>query len=91
VFLSSNLISWNARKQHMISRSSTEEEYKAIVDATTEIVWLQTFLKELNIPSPTTARLWCDNIGVKYLSTNLVFYDKSKHIKGDYHFVMGFL
>jgi hypothetical protein len=50
-------------------------------------MWIQTLLKELNIPSPMAARLWCDNIGAKYLSANPVFHDRSKHIEVDYHFV----
>jgi hypothetical protein len=87
VFLGSNLISWNARKQNIVSRSSTEAKYKAIPDTTTEIMWVQTLLKELNLPSPSAAMLWCDNIGAKYLSANPVFHDRSKHIEVDYHFV----
>jgi hypothetical protein len=87
MFLGSNLISWNARKQNTMSISSTEAEYKAIGDTTTEIMWVQTLLKELNIPSPSKAILWCDNIGAKYLSANPVFHDRSKHIEVEYHFV----
>jgi hypothetical protein len=87
VFLGSNLISWSARKQSTVSRSSTEAEYKAIADATAEVMWIQTLLKELNIPVPKAARLWCDNIGAKYLSARPVFHGRSKHIEVDYHFV----
>jgi hypothetical protein len=87
VFLGSNLIFWSARKQSTISRLSTEAEYKAIADATAEIIWVQTLLKELNIFSPKAARLWCDNLGAKYLSANPVFHDMLKHIEVDYHFV----
>jgi hypothetical protein len=37
VFFGTNLISWSARKQPTVSRSSTEAEYKAIANATTEM------------------------------------------------------
>ena len=38
VFLGSNLISWCAKKQATISRSSTEVECMALANATTEIM-----------------------------------------------------
>jgi histone deacetylase 1/2 len=38
VFLGSNLVSWCATKQPTVSRSSTEVEYKALANATTEDV-----------------------------------------------------
>ena len=38
VFFGSNLISWRARKQATVSRSSTEVEYKSLANATAEII-----------------------------------------------------
>jgi histone deacetylase 1/2 len=87
VFLGHNLISWSARKQATVSRSSTEVEYKSLANATTEVMWVQTLLTELGISHPLAARLWCDNIGATYLSANPVFHARTKHIEVDYHFV----
>jgi hypothetical protein len=87
VFFGSNLISWCAKKQPIISRSSTEAEYKAMATATAELMWLQSLVKELHISCPKMARLWCDNMGAKYLSCDPVFHGRMKHIEVDYHFV----
>ena len=86
VFLGTNLVSWSARKHATVSRSSTEAEYKALANATTELIWVQTLLKELRVNHSPVARLWCDNIGATYLSANPVFHARTKH-KVDYHFV----
>jgi hypothetical protein len=87
VFLSSNLISWSSRKQVTVSRSSTEYGYKALTDVIAELMWLQVLLKELRISLPSTARLWCDNLGATYLSASPVFHARMKHIEVDFHFV----
>jgi hypothetical protein len=57
IFLGSNLISWSAIKQVTVSRSSTEVEYKSLANGTTEAMWVQSILKELNVPNPPAARL----------------------------------
>jgi hypothetical protein len=58
-----------------------------MVDATTEIMWVQSVLNELGISRPHGAQLWCDNIGAKYLSSNPIFHGRMKHVEIDYHFV----
>ncbi|WVZ64164.1 hypothetical protein U9M48_013727 [Paspalum notatum var. saurae] len=60
IFLGSNLVSWSARKQATVARSSTEAEYKALANA------IQTLLKEIGIQSPSTAKLWTKHIEVDY-------------------------
>jgi histone deacetylase 1/2 len=87
VYVGSNLVSWHARKQPTVSRSSTEAEYKSLANATAEVMWVQTLLDELGVSQSKAAVLWCDNIGATYLSANPVFHARTKHIEVDYHFV----
>jgi histone deacetylase 1/2 len=87
VFFGSNLVSWSARKQATISRSSTEAEYKSLANATAEIMWVESILNELGVEHPQTACLWCDNLGATYLSANPIFHARMKHIEIDFHFV----
>jgi len=71
----------------MVSRSSAEAEYKALANATIEMMWVQKLLTELKVTHPMAARLWCDNLGAKYLSANPVFHARTKHIEIDFHFI----
>jgi hypothetical protein len=87
VFLGSNLVSWQAKKQPTVSKSSTEVEYKSLANATAEVMWVQSLLQELGVKSPPTAKLWCDDMRVKYLTVNPVFHGRMKHVEIDYHFI----
>jgi hypothetical protein len=70
-----------------VSRSSTEAEYKALTIATTEVIWVQSVLAELDINLPRSPCLWCDNLCATYMTANTRFYGRTKHIEIDFHFV----
>jgi hypothetical protein len=87
IFVGPNLVSWSARKQTTVSRSSTEAEYKALANATSELIWVEALLRELGVKLKEKSCLWCDNLGAVYLSANPVFHARTKHIEIYFHFV----
>ena len=87
VFLGQNLLSWSAKRQTTISRSSAEAEYRAVANAVAETSWLRNLLCELLYPPLTATLVYCDNANAVYLSTNPVQHQRTKHIEIDIHFV----
>ena len=87
VFLGSNPVSWSSKKQHIVSRSSTKAEYRAMATTTAKIVWLQQLLNDLHIHTSSSPVLHCDNISAMALATNPILHSKAKHIEVDCHFV----
>lgn len=89
IYLGSHPISWSAKKQKGVSRSSTEAEYRAVANTAAEIRWISNLLTEMGIAPTTKPVVYCDNVGATFLCANPVFHSRMKHIALDYHFVRG--
>ena len=85
-FLDESFISWKCKKQQVMSRSSAESEHRAMATVTSEIVWLLALLKTFSLDHNQPAFLYCDSKAALYIAANLVFHERTKHIKVDYHF-----
>ena len=87
VFLGNNPITWSAKKQLTVSRSSTEAEYRALASASAELCWLRTLVKDLGLYLYDPPILWCDNVSALAIASNPVFHARTKHIEVDFHFI----
>ena len=54
-------ISWSSKKQSAIALSSTEAEYKGVVNVATQCLWLQVLLGECGFESEFSTIIYCDN------------------------------
>ena len=87
VFLGDSLISWSSKRQHTVSRSSAEAEYRGVANAVAETSWLRNLFLELGCPLSKATLVYCDNVSAVYLSTNPVQHQRTKHVEIDLHFV----
>ena len=87
VFLGDSLVSWRAKKQPTLSRSSSEAEYLSMADSTCELIWLASLLRDLHCPLTGPATLFCDNQSALHIASNPVYHERTKHIEFDYHVV----
>jgi hypothetical protein len=87
VFLGDNLVSWSAKRQTVVSRSSAEVKYRVVANGVAEATWLHQLLHELQTPPSRYTLVYCDNISAVYLSTNPVQHQHIKHVEIDLYFV----
>ena len=70
-----------------MTRFSIEAEYYAFVDITSELLWLRWLLKDLGVSTSFATPLYCDNQSAIHIAHNDVFYEWTKHIEIDCHFI----
>jgi len=86
IYMGANLLSWGAKKQATVSRSTAEAEHRALASTTTELIWFTNLLKSIGYCLPPL-KLYCDNISAITMAKNPVFHHRTKHIEIDVHFV----
>lgn len=79
-------ICWKSKKQTVVSRSSSEAEYRAMAAAASEVTWVVRLLQELGIPNLAPVTLHCDNQSSIHIAKNPVCHERTKHIEIDMHF-----
>ena len=73
-------IAWRSRGQKGVMLSSTEAEYVALSEVTTEIIFILQVLKFLEFDIEKPIRIYVDNIGAIYLAENSSSGICTKHV-----------
>ena len=84
--LGGTAISWVSKLQKIVALSSCEAEYVAVTEAAKEMMWLQSFLRELG-QDYDGSMLHCDSQSAIHLAKNPVYHSRTKHIQVRYHFI----
>jgi hypothetical protein len=86
VKLNGDLICWQTKKQRTVARSSTEAEYMALSEATSEAMWIRIWVKEVSDIN-VAVQMYCDNQSAIALTKNDQFHQRTKHIDIRFHYV----
>lgn len=89
IYLGSHPISWLAKKQKSVAKSSTEAEYRSAASIASELRWIFNLSNELGITLHAIHVIYRDNVGTTFCCVNLVFHSRMKHVALDYHFIRG--
>jgi hypothetical protein len=52
-----------------------------------ELTWVKQLLEDLGIKSETSMKMYCNNQAAKYIVSNLIFHERTKHIEVNCHFI----
>ncbi len=80
-------IQWNSKQQVVVALSTMEAEYIASSAGVQECMWISQLLKELQLTTCDTTKLWCDNQSAIRTMDNDLSKSRSKHIDIRYHFI----
>ena len=84
--LDGKLVSWQSKKQTCVAISTAEAEYIAAAACTSQIIWIQSQLRDYAI-NMKKIPLYCDSHSAIRICHNPVQHSKTKHIALRYHFI----
>ncbi|GJV46171.1 putative ribonuclease H-like domain-containing protein [Tanacetum coccineum] len=85
-FLGSRLISWQCRKQTIVSNSTTEAEYVAAASCCGQVLCIQNQMLDYGYNFINT-KIFIQNESAICIVKNLVFHSKTKHIEIRHYFI----
>lgn len=87
IYLGPNSIAWCSKKQAVMSRSSSEAEYRSLVNCVSRLLWIKQLLAEVGGTLCQSPVVWCDNTSTISMAANPTHHARVKHVEIDHHFV----
>ena len=80
-------VSWSAKRQEIVSLSTTENEYVAVTQAAKEALWLCSLLSQVFPGKLDPTTLFSDNQSAIALTKDHQYHARTKHIDIRFHFI----
>jgi hypothetical protein len=80
-------VSWAAKRQEIVSLSTTESEYVAVTHASKEALWLRSLISQLFDIALEPTTLFSDNQSAIALTKDHQYHPRTKHIDIRFHFI----
>ena len=80
-------VAWKSKGQENVTLLSTEAEYVAISEISSEMLFLKGMLEFLGLKVSYPIHVLADNIGAIYLTKTATGSNRTKHVDTRYHFV----
>ncbi len=80
-------VSWSAKRQEVVSLSTTESEYIAATSAAKEALWLRSLITQLFSTTLDATTLFSDNQSAIALTKDHQYHARTKHIDIQFHFI----
>lgn len=80
-------VSWSSRKQQTVAKSTTEAEYVALSEGTSEACWLRNLLDEIGLLTEGPTVIYEDNLSAIATAKNPEHHKRLKHVDIKHHFI----
>jgi hypothetical protein len=87
VLMAGGAVSWSSKRQPTVALSTVEAEYVSISRCAQQVVWMQSWLGEVDIEYSVPGLIKGDNRGAIALTKNTKGHGKVKHIDIRHHFI----
>ena len=84
-FTRKNLVNWKSKKHKVVSCSSAQVEYRAMLKLTNELIWIKGILKDLGIETTTPMTMHYNNQTAIQIASKSVFFMRRQNIEVDCH------